>query len=195
MDIFNFNLIQFNLIQISVWHSSARLCVLYVETVPTLCILYVRTVPTLCILNVGTVPTLCVFYVGTVPMLCILDVGTVPTLCILNVGTVPIFSSSELVPPQWPPQPCRQWAQLRRGPKIVNFSCTEGCPSPSELVLPQLPPQPCRQRAQRRRGPKIALFCPEVYIPQMVQVYFPCPIPGVPVFFPDFFPVQPTIYI
>ena len=30
-----FNLIQFNLIQISVWHSSARLCVLYVETVPT----------------------------------------------------------------------------------------------------------------------------------------------------------------
>ena len=158
MDIFNFNLIQFNLIQISVWHSSARLCVLYVETVPTLCILYVRTVPTLCILNVGTVPTLCVFYVGTVPMLCILDVGTVPTLCILNVGTVPIFSSSELVPPQWPPQPCRH-------------------------------------RAQRRRGPKIALFCPEVYIPQMVQVYFPCPIPGVPVFFPDFFPVQPTMHI
>ena len=100
-----------------------------------LCILYVGTVPTLCILNVGTVPTLCVFYVGTVPMLCILDVGTVPTLCILNVGTVPIFSSSELVPPQWPPQPCRQWAQRRRGPKIVIFSRTEGCCSPSELVF------------------------------------------------------------
>ena len=132
MDIFNFNLIQFNLIQISVWHSSARLCVLYVETVPTLCILYVRTVPTLCILNVGTVPTLCVFYVGTVPMLCILDVGTVPTLCISNVGTVPIFSSSELVPPQWPPlcwigRPYHQRAQSRRGPKIANFCRTEGC--------------------------------------------------------------------
>ena len=28
----------------------------------------------------------------------------------------------------------------------------------------------------------------EVYIPQMVQVYFPGTIPGVPVFFPDFFP-------
>ena len=29
---------------------------------------------------------------------------------------------------------------------------------------------------------------PEVYIPQMVQVSFPGTIPGVPVFFPDFFP-------
>ena len=28
----------------------------------------------------------------------------------------------------------------------------------------------------------------EVYIPQMVQVSFPGTIPGVPVFFPDFFP-------
>ena len=28
----------------------------------------------------------------------------------------------------------------------------------------------------------------EVYIPQMIQVYFPRTIPGVPVFFPDFFP-------
>ena len=27
---------------------------------------------------------------------------------------------------------------------------------------------------------------PEVYIPQMVQVYFPSTIPGVQVFFPDF---------
>ena len=38
-------------------------------------------------------------------------------------------------------------------------------------------------------------FHPEVYIPQMVQVYFPETIPGLPVFFPDFFPVQPTFYI
>ena len=36
---------------------------------------------------------------------------------------------------------------------------------------------------------------PEVYIPQMVQVYFPGTIPGVPVFFPDFSPIQPTFYI
>ena len=79
----------------------------------------------------------------------ILNVGTAPTLCILNVGTVPTFSPSELVLPQWPPQPCRQRAQRRRGPKIVIFSRTEGCRSPSELVLPQWPPQPCRQRAQR----------------------------------------------
>ena len=35
----------------------------------------------------------------------------------------------------------------------------------------------------------------EVYIPQMVQVYFPGTIPGVPVFFPDFSPIQPTFYI
>ena len=159
---------------------------------------YVGTVPTWCILNVGTVPTLCILNVGTVPTLCILNVGTVLTLCILNIETASMFSPSELVLPQWPPlwwigRPCRQRTQRRRGPKIVNFSCTEGCPSPSVLVLPQWPPQPCGQRAQRRRGPKIALFCSEVYIPQMVQVYFPCPIPGVPVFFPDFFPVQPTI--
>ena len=53
----------------------------------------------------------------------------------------------------------RSRAQRPRGPKIVNFSRTEGCRSPSEQVLPQLPPQPCRQRARRRRGPKIANFC------------------------------------
>ena len=35
----------------------------------------------------------------------------------------------------------------------------------------------------------------EVYIPQMVQVYFPGTIAGLPVFFPDFFPVQPIFYI
>ena len=64
----------------------------------------------------------------------------------------------QLVLPQWPPQPCRQRAQRRRGPKIVNISRTEGCRSPSELVLPQWPPRPCRQRVQRRRGPKIINF-------------------------------------
>ena len=35
----------------------------------------------------------------------------------------------------------------------------------------------------------------EVYVPQMVQVFFPGTIPGVPVFFPDFSPIQPTFYI
>ena len=42
-----------------------------------------------------------------------------------------------------------QSAQRQRGPKVVNFSRTEGCRSPSGLVLPQWPPQPCHQRAQR----------------------------------------------
>ena len=36
---------------------------------------------------------------------------------------------------------------------------------------------------------KTELRVAEVYIPQMVQVYFPNTIPGVPVFFPNFFPV------
>ena len=43
--------------------------------------------------------------------------------------------SEQLVLPQWPPQPCRQRAQRRRGPKIVNLSRTEGWRSPPELVL------------------------------------------------------------
>ena len=59
------------------------------------------------------------FICGTVPTLCILNVGTVPTLCILNEGTVPTISPSGMVPPQWPPQPCRQRAQRRRDLKIV----------------------------------------------------------------------------
>ena len=72
-------------------------------------------------------PNTVLLYVGTAPTLCILNVGTVPTLCILNVGNVPTFSPFELVFPQWPLHPCRQRAQRRRGPKIVNFSRTEGC--------------------------------------------------------------------
>ena len=47
--------------------------------------------------------------------------GTVPTLCILNIETLSMFSPSELVLPQWPPQPCRQRAQRQRDPKIANF--------------------------------------------------------------------------
>ena len=94
----------------------------------------------LSVAQLSSVPMLCVLYVGTVPTLCILYVGTVPTLCISNVGTVPTFSPSKLVPlfdlhylslrsgpPQWPPQPCRQRAQRRRGPKIVIFSRTICC--------------------------------------------------------------------
>ena len=88
----------------------------------------------------SSVPMLCVLYVWTVPTLCILNVGTVPALCIFNAGTVPTFSPFELVLRQWPPQPRRQRAQQRRGPKIVNFSRTEGYHSPSKLVLPQWPP-------------------------------------------------------
>ena len=83
-------------------------------------------------LYVGTAHTLCILNVGTVPTLCILNVGTVTTLCILNVGTVPTFSPSELVLSQWHPhwwmgRSCRQRAQRRRCPKIVNFGRTEGC--------------------------------------------------------------------
>ena len=59
----------------------------------------------------------------------------VPTLCILNEGTVPRFSPSELVLPQWPPQPCRQRAQRRRGPKIANFCRTV---QPSIICLLEL---------------------------------------------------------
>ena len=57
----------------------------------------------------------------------IFDFIFITTFSICIFFSITLTAMSKLVLPRWPPQPCRQRAQRRRGPKIANFCRTEGC--------------------------------------------------------------------